>query len=130
MLDDLRAMGPTHLLTTATLDYTQAVNQEFDLGFEDDSIFTRERFIDPNADFPTMRNFCPDSILVDNAVPKYIYARIKREFLGIGESRYFQVRTLNGKAPPQFKGEWAEVVGHISNPCNDTVSCWSKRQAI
>ena len=116
MLADCRALAHTALITTATRDYALEMNKVFQLGFTEDEIFAREDFI--KFEFKNVmitsdavrENVSPGAVLIDNAEPDYLYARIKRKFLGIPEDNYYQVRTFNGKDPQCFVKEWRNVI--------------------
>lgn len=41
-LDTLRKIGPTYMLTAATKDYALAWNKEFNLGFSEQDVYSRE----------------------------------------------------------------------------------------
>lgn len=98
------------LLTAATNDYATLINEHFGLGFDEDEIIDRDKFIEYSID---TRPYCGigreivipkkcinhiNSILIDNQYPDEPNAVIKIKYLGIPECNYIKIPTYNGKA--------------------------------
>ena len=119
MLATLRNLGKVRMLTTATREYAKAHNEVFTLGFGENEIVDREDYtsrVQLAYGFvlePTRRKSDPQAVLIDNLSPESENSRIKIEYLGIDESRYFRIREFSGKDPDCFEAELKSIFSDI-----------------
>jgi len=81
LLEGLRSIAPTYMLTAAAKDYARAWNKEFNLGFKEEDIYTREdtegKDISIGDKFPEKG----DVYLIDDKDLPYFNTKIKVRFL-------------------------------------------------
>jgi hypothetical protein len=81
LLEGLRSIAPTYMLTAAATDYARAWNKEFNLGFKEEDIYTREntegKDISVGDKFPEKG----DVYLIDDKDLPYFNTKIKVRFL-------------------------------------------------
>jgi len=116
MVADCRAIARTFILTTAMREYAEAVNSVLGFGFLPEDILTRHDYIaerDGETDAVLRSGIAPNSVLIDNESPQFLYSRIKMDFLGIDANRYFTVRRFNGRDPDKFAAEWDNILSAV-----------------
>jgi hypothetical protein len=115
MLDDLRALGPVRMLTTATPDYAQEANRLFNFGFLAQDIISLVPLLETiqlaygSDTLLTKTHTDPKGVLIDHQKPHEKWLRIKLLYLGIKESSYVQVREFSGLDPQKFANEWRNI---------------------
>lgn len=102
LLDNLRKIGPTYMLTAATKDYAHAWNKEFNLGFKDEDIYTREDSsfgkLDIGSKFPQKGN----TYLIDDKNLPYPWTVEKVNFISnLGNVTIIEMKPYYGH-PNQF----------------------------
>jgi len=123
LIEFCRNLSITKILTAATTDYVKVINDQFDLGFDEDEIITRYDYCDWVRDgwggyFGGARETCVakecvghiNSILIDNQHHMLPNARIKCEWLGISTDRYIEFPEWNGKDEISDLDERIEVI--------------------
>jgi NLI interacting factor-like phosphatase len=114
-----RGIAPTYILTAAATDYAQKHNEVFSLGFTDDMIIGRDKYVYHRSGMvadtirATKVDQYPDSILVDNQQPRIWGSEnlhIKMSYLGIKENRLVKSREyMGGMQPPDFRKEIQQI---------------------
>ncbi|PTY04535.1 hypothetical protein DB347_17630 [Opitutaceae bacterium EW11] len=104
-LEALRVLGETRMLTSATRQYAEAMNEIFELGFSEDQIVARENLADA-----TKLKVDPKGVLIDDASLDPIgrnYSRgTKLRYLGISERRVVEVAHFRGEVDDPFDRQW------------------------
>jgi hypothetical protein len=125
-----RDIAPTKMLTHSLRDYALKHNEVFGLGFSDNDVISRDDFSHTEEEKinslsrptkkavrPNVIGVSPGAILVDDKSPKVYLAKIKIQYLGIGENRYVQSRTYcGGKDPENFDKEIDNIKKIIGFP--------------
>lgn len=117
MIADCCALARVVILTTGAQDYAESVCRA--LEFSVDDILGCEKYIRSipgEGDTPMELGVDPDSWLIDNAEPNFLYSKLKMAYLGTSRSRYLKVRTFTGIDPKTFPEEWRQIVDQISRP--------------
>ena len=116
ILTDCRRLAEVALLTTASRDYAEAMNDRFHFSFANNRIFARNDFIleeEDGGERAIDEKAFPNSILIDNLPFDSVHPKLKCRFLGIDGSRYVQIRTFDGKDPEKFALEWTEIYARV-----------------
>ena len=115
LLAELRRIAPTYMLTAATTDYAKCWNKEFNLGFKEEDIYSRE---DSDYSMLSVGNKFPSkgvSYLIDDKDLPYVNTTIKVNFLsGLGDVQIVVIKPYNGH-PNQSLGivQISDIVGKI-----------------
>ena len=110
LLESLRSIAPTYMLTAATTDYARAWNKEFNLGFKDEDIYARE---DTNGKDLSIGDKFPkkgDVYLIDDKDLPYFNTEIKVRFLkNLGKLELIIIPPYYG-----YKNQVLDVNGIVS----------------
>ena len=97
LLENLRRVAPTYMLTAATSDYAKGWNKEFNLGFKEEDIYARE---DSDGSVLSVGDKFPSkgvSYLIDDKDLPYENTAIKVNFLaGLGQVKIIVIKPYNG----------------------------------
>ncbi len=116
MLSFCRELGEVKLLTTANRQYALEHNETFKLGFNPDQVIAREDYISRtqlaygSVYGASKENTDPSAFLIDNLHPDEDAPRLKKQFLGIQDHQYIQIREFNGKDPEVFTKELKDIL--------------------
>ena len=97
LLESLRRIASTYMLTAATTDYARQWNKEFNLGFKEEDIYARE---DSDRSELTICHKFPekgDVYLIDDKDLPYENTEIKVHFLkGLGKVKIIVIKPYHG----------------------------------
>ena len=109
-LEVLRKAGNVYMLTAATTDYANAMNQHFGLGFTEKEIYARE---DTRAGVADPEFFGTGKVYLFDNLPRHDN-RTKIDFLKpLGELKYVQVQDFYNNKYGAFTH--ADIEGLVSN---------------
>lgn len=121
MLAFCRELGEVKLLTTANRQYALEHNDAFKLGFNPDQIIARDDYISRtqlaygSVYGASKENTDPSAFLIDNLYPTEDAPKLKKQFLGIQDDQYIQIREFNGKDPVEFTKELSDILNRLEN---------------
>jgi hypothetical protein len=119
MLEFCRELGEVKLLTTANRQYALEHNNAFNLGFNPEQIIAREDYLSKtqlaygSIYQVAKENTDASAFLIDNLHPDEDAPRLKRQYLGIKEDQYIQIREFSGKDPEIFSQELQSIFGKL-----------------
>lgn len=109
LLSGLREAGEVYMLTAANRDYALAMNAEFNLGFPEASIYTRETV--SNGD--DISHLGPGEVfLIDNLPRRENNTKITFLRKNLKVPQYIQVTTFNGEQDQHYTDK---EINHILN---------------
>jgi FMN phosphatase YigB (HAD superfamily) len=97
LLESLRSIAPTYMLTAAATDYARAWNKEFNLGFKEEDIYAREDTGGKDLSIGDKFLKKGDVYLIDDKDLPYYNTEIKVRFLkNLGKLNLVIVRPFYG----------------------------------
>lgn len=116
-LRQLRAQYNVYLLTNATLDYAQAWNEEFQLGFDNMDIFAREH-TDSMSLNTKHTGLSGKAVLIDDLLEKDFKSRKKLKWIEThgAKPKYYKINMYDHRTGKHFTPEFInEVLNAVEN---------------